>query len=137
VELAYRTTANQQRHALGGGALALHSVDDAGRVKDSRNGDLHAEALTTSIDAEQTEAVEAWSRGQQERADEMTNQHLHRLRKAKKEASSPEAINALKGRMDDLEQDKKKFQRLQPQSGSGKAFKLERKAEQRSAARVR
>nr|MDQ3035357.1 VWA domain-containing protein [Myxococcota bacterium] len=76
VQVRYSTIADGEAHAIDGGRAAVRAVATASEVDAARDAELHADALSTAIDAQQIAATTAWQAGRREEALQLTDAHL-------------------------------------------------------------
>lgn len=129
--LAYRSTIHRSDRNLDLGRLSVSTVNEEGRVADSRDVALHAEAIAQHVDARQAEAIEAWRAGRREEARTIAAGNVATLQQW--EEAAPAAAPALRSRRRAASRDMDNFQ-LDARSAGGRAYGLQSNAERRSRA---
>lgn len=130
IRVRYQTVEDGRTHAIDGGSASVRAVATDAEVDATRDVDLHADALSTAIDAQQVAAMSAWREGRRDEALRMTDQHLERLRHAQRVAPSA----AYAAPIAELSRDRESFDRSQADSLEGRSWSLGRGASRRAQA---
>ena len=130
VSLRWTTVEDRAPHAIEDAIATVRAVATAAEVDASRDAELHADALATAIDAQQTEAMPAWRAGRREEAVQITEGHLAALRRA--QSVAPTARMA--AQIDALEGDRATFDSASAADETGRAWGLGRGATRRARA---
>jgi Ca-activated chloride channel family protein len=102
------------------GQLALRTVTDDREVLASRNIELHADAMTTVIDARQEQAVALWREGRADEAAALSVQNAQEMQVLNDRAFSQHRAD----RIGEYQQDSGNFQAQSAGSASGRAYGL-------------
>lgn len=130
ISLGWRTREDGAAHRIERAIAAVRAVATQAEVDASRNIELHADAISTSIDAQQAEAMTAWRAGHRDEALRITQSHLERLRRARAIAPSPR----VEAQIAALEGDQERFDHASAASEEGRAWGLGRGARRRAQA---
>jgi len=99
--------------------LALAAVSSRSEADASRNAEVYARAMSVLASRAQTDAAEAFAKGDRAKAQALIDDNLQRLEAAA--VSAPAAAPALRAQARAYESDKNDFGGSDPFSGSGKA----------------
>jgi Ca-activated chloride channel family protein len=130
VRMQWRTVDDGRSHQTPAAVASVRAVASDAEVNASRDVELHADALSTAIDAQQMAAMTAWREGRRDEALRMTDQHLGTLRQAQAVSPTP----TVAARIRSLDTDRSTFSAASAGSSEGQAYRLSRGSTQRSQA---
>jgi Ca-activated chloride channel family protein len=129
-EVRYRTVADDSRHTVEGGELALESVPSVVMADASRDMEVHARTTAVLLEAQQAEALDAWRAGDVNRAQTITRQNIGILNDLS--AAAPAAAPALREQAAEYERDGDNFGSVSAGSEEGRAYGLESNVRRRA-----
>jgi Ca-activated chloride channel family protein len=129
----YRTVVDRRDHHMASERLAVRAVAGEREVIASRDEQIYGETWATVVDAAQSQAVEAWRRGDVATARQLSRDNAVQLREVA--AAAPAAAPRVMQQVAELEADERNFGQLAPASAEGRAYSLGSNAARHSRAR--